>query len=288
MKIIYLIIGAALLTITGIGIFRQYNRPETAAIVSFEECAKAGYPIMESYPPRCKTPDGKIFMEDIGNELEKSDLIRVSIPRPNQEIKSPLIIEGEARGYWFFEASFPIRLFDADNKEIAIVVAAAQSDWMVTDFVPFKATLIFETPATPTGTLVFEKDNPSGLPENTDELRMPIKFGVAGADETTAPESGVEGKILIGPRCPVMRVEDKNCEDAPYPTSIEIFSKNASEPFRIIETDGEGNFKIALEPGVYSLKPKGGNPFPACSKKEVLISTGQFQGIIISCDTGIR
>lgn len=101
-------------------------------------------------------------------------------------------------------------------------------------------------------------------------------------------DSGVAGQVLTGPRCPVMRIEDKNCEDAPYPTSIEIFYQNASEPFRIIETDGEGNFKIALEPGVYSLKPKGGNPFPKCSGKEVSVSAGRFQDIVLSCDTGIR
>ena len=43
----------------------------------------------------------------IGNELEKADMIRVDAPRPNQVIQSPLTVKGEARGAWFFEASFP-------------------------------------------------------------------------------------------------------------------------------------------------------------------------------------
>lgn len=34
-------------------------------INSFEACAAAGYPIMESYPERCATPDGKSFTRDI-------------------------------------------------------------------------------------------------------------------------------------------------------------------------------------------------------------------------------
>lgn len=34
-------------------------------INSFEECAAAGYPIMESFPERCKTPDGRIFTRKI-------------------------------------------------------------------------------------------------------------------------------------------------------------------------------------------------------------------------------
>ena len=149
------------------------------AINSFEECAKAGYPILESYPRQCKTPDGKTFVEDIGNELEKIDLIKVENPRPNQTIVSPLFIEGEARGYWFFEASFPIRLYDGTGREIALTIAQAKSDWMTEDFVPFEAVLEFTTPDTKEGILVFKKDNPSGLPEFDDELRIPIKFSEA-------------------------------------------------------------------------------------------------------------
>src|SRR4030042_4184450 len=59
---------------------------------------------------------------------------------------------------------------------MAMAVAQAKSDWMTENFVPFKAELIFSAPPTEKGTLVLEKDNPSGLPENEDELIVPIKF----------------------------------------------------------------------------------------------------------------
>ncbi|PJE50490.1 MAG: hypothetical protein COV29_03725 [Candidatus Yanofskybacteria bacterium CG10_big_fil_rev_8_21_14_0_10_36_16] len=146
------------------------------SIRNFEECAAAGYPIMESHPRQCREPGGKTFVEDIGNELEKIDIIRVDSPRPNSYISSPLTITGQARGIWFFEASFPIRLLDENNREIAVAIAQAQSDWMTKEFVPFKATLNFNAPATNKGILVFEKDNPSGLPEYEDKLIMPILF----------------------------------------------------------------------------------------------------------------
>lgn len=32
------------------------------SISSFDECAAAGYPIMESYPEQCRTPDGRTFV----------------------------------------------------------------------------------------------------------------------------------------------------------------------------------------------------------------------------------
>ncbi len=34
------------------------------SIGSFEECALAGYPIMESYPEQCRTPDGRTFVNE--------------------------------------------------------------------------------------------------------------------------------------------------------------------------------------------------------------------------------
>ncbi|MDP3696626.1 MAG: Gmad2 immunoglobulin-like domain-containing protein [Candidatus Taylorbacteria bacterium] len=108
-----------------------------------------------------------------------SDLIRINEPVPDQTVKSPLSVSGEARGYWFFEASFPIRVYDANGKEIGVAVAQAQGEWMTDDFVPFQATLNFKKPATATGTLVLEKDNPSGLPEHDAELRVPVSFDLA-------------------------------------------------------------------------------------------------------------
>ncbi len=156
----------------------NYKNPEEPGLVitNFDECIAAGYPALESYPQQCKTPEGETFVEDIGNEIEKIDLIRINTPRPNQLVKNPLEIKGEARGYWFFEADFPVRLIDANGQELGITIAQALLEWMTEDFVPFEATLEFQTPSTKKGTLILEKDNPSGLPENADELRVPVSF----------------------------------------------------------------------------------------------------------------
>ena len=35
---------------------------EPSEITSFEQCTAAGYPVMESYPRQCKTPDGETFV----------------------------------------------------------------------------------------------------------------------------------------------------------------------------------------------------------------------------------
>ncbi len=104
--------------------------------------------------------------------------IVVSNPQPNELVKSPLLITGEARGAWFFEASFPVKILDENGNELARVPAQAQSDWMTENFVPFKAEIEF-VPTTETGFLVLGKDNPSGLPQNAAEIRIPIRFAPA-------------------------------------------------------------------------------------------------------------
>lgn len=143
-------------------------------ITDFDSCAASGKPIMESYPPRC-TANGQTYTQDIGNELEMQYTIRVSSPRPGTKITSPLTITGEARGKYFFEAQFPIRLLDQDHKIIAQGVAEAESDWMTENFVPFTATLTFTTNSSK-GTLVLENDNPSDNPSTALELLMPVRF----------------------------------------------------------------------------------------------------------------
>ncbi len=50
---------------------KEANAP-TREIASFEECAAAGNPIMESYPAQCRTSEGKTFFQEIKkNALEE-------------------------------------------------------------------------------------------------------------------------------------------------------------------------------------------------------------------------
>ena len=69
-----------------------------------------------------------------------------------------------------------MKIYDKNSKLLGTGIAQAQSDWMTEEFVPFQAMLEFEIPITKEGTLVLEKDNPSGLAEHVDELRVPIRF----------------------------------------------------------------------------------------------------------------
>ncbi len=39
--------------------------PSPLTIVTFEDCARAGYPVMLSHPRRCLAPDGRVFIEPV-------------------------------------------------------------------------------------------------------------------------------------------------------------------------------------------------------------------------------
>lgn len=196
MKKIIIIIGIMLLgAILYFATQRKIETPpDVRSISSFEECTAAGYAIQESYPERCTTPGGKTFTRDIGNELEKSNLIVIETPRPGQAISSPVVIKGKARGNWYFEASFPARLVDANGKVLSIMPIQATGNWMTTEFVPFTATVNFTIPSTKTGTLILQKDNPSGLAENNDELRIPVTF--TAFDPNTGGKTSI--KVFLG------------------------------------------------------------------------------------------
>jgi hypothetical protein len=136
------------------------------------------------------TSDGNsIGQGEINSSAEKldvyNDIIRVDTPATGNTVSSPLMISGIARGNWFFEATCPVVLADWDGRIIAESYAqvAHDVDWMTTDFVPFAAELRFESPYTSgdpdfmrNGTLIIQKDNPSGLPEYDDAVEIGVVF----------------------------------------------------------------------------------------------------------------
>lgn len=107
---------------------------------------------------------------------EKSDIIEVYSPSPFAVITSPLKISGRARGNWFFEATFPVKIVDSDGKTIATSYMTAKDDWMTENFVEFEGIIEFPQSETEKGFIILEKDNPSGLPEYDDSLKIPIQF----------------------------------------------------------------------------------------------------------------
>lgn len=159
---------------------------DVKAATSFSECVEQGNPVMESYPRQCTDAEGNHFVEDVTADWQASytnsskDVIAVNNITAGDEIASPVTITGQARGYWFFEASFPITITDWDGRIIAEGHAEATADWMTEDLVPFTATIEFTKPKQTglinRGAIILHRDNPSDLPKNDAALEIPVTF----------------------------------------------------------------------------------------------------------------
>jgi hypothetical protein len=104
--------------------------------------------------------------------------VRVGDPIPGQIVTSPGTISGWVTGGgWFFEATFPVKVVDADGTVLGAGRAEAkQGEWTSTGTVLFMGTISFSTPHSATGTVVFLKDNPSGAPYNDESFSVPVRF----------------------------------------------------------------------------------------------------------------
>lgn len=91
-------------------------------------------------------------------------------------ITSPVGIEGQAKGNWFDEASFRVKILDGNGTVLGKGTAQALGNWMTTGTVAFAANIPFTTPKYATGSIVFSSDNPSGLPVNAKTFTLPVSF----------------------------------------------------------------------------------------------------------------
>ncbi len=102
-----------------------------------------------------------------------SENVIVTSPLPGESVPQTFTVRGQARGNWFFEASFPLQVRDPENNPVGFGIAMTSDNWMTTDFVSFEGRVEVENYSGPAN-LVLLKDNPSGLPENEDSVEFPI------------------------------------------------------------------------------------------------------------------
>ncbi|MFB6212637.1 MAG: PQQ-dependent sugar dehydrogenase [Candidatus Magasanikbacteria bacterium] len=112
--------------------------------------------------------------ESTGNDLGKP--VTLEYPTKGAKLGKSFVVKGSAKGTWYFEGNFSVRVLNKNNQEIASARAQAQGDWMTKEMVPFKAELTLPKKASGSGFLVLEKANPSGIPEKAESIRIPVNF----------------------------------------------------------------------------------------------------------------
>ncbi|MCH8877584.1 MAG: hypothetical protein IIA89_12295 [Chloroflexi bacterium] len=104
----------------------------------------------------------------------------------------------------------------------------------------------------------------------------------------TAAASGVEGRVWIGPTCPVARAGTE-CPDQPYEAQLTVTDVEANVVARGM-ADEEGFFRLQLPAGDYILVPETPNPRlpPFASPIPFIVNSGRFTQLTVNYDSGIR
>jgi hypothetical protein len=109
-----------------------------------------------------------------------------------------------------------------------------------------------------------------------------------GGAAAPAPDSGIEGLVLIGPTCPVEQV-GQGCADEPYAGAVKVVEASSGKVVTTIRSGEDGKFRVALPPGSYRLEPvpaSGGLPFG--KPIDVVVRPHTYEEVTVSFDSGIR
>ena len=126
-----------------------------------------------------------------------------------------------------------------------------------------------------------------------EESGAPVPSGLPGAGDGTGGGivpggTGIQGRAMAGPTCPVVSDNDPACDDRPLAgVTIIVLTANGTEAARAT-TDANGMFAFSLPPGPYTLEPgpaegilRGSGPIPVVVGDAVVT-------VDVPYDTGIR
>jgi|OM-RGC.v1.019563222 Uncharacterized protein conserved in bacteria len=158
------------------GVWLFARSPEQAEAPEHE-----GVPEMGSATQQEAMPQAGEAAPSTDAQTDTAEVV-LTTPQEGETVTSPLTVSGEALGYWYFEADFPLIVVDWDGKILGEGYATAQRDWMTAEPVPFEGTVSFDVAQisgnySRNGTLILQKANPSGLPEHSAAIEVPIVFG---------------------------------------------------------------------------------------------------------------
>lgn len=108
---------------------------------------------------------------------------------------------------------------------------------------------------------------------------------------TTGDQSGVAGRVHLGPQCPVA-TEGEPCTDKPAAGSEVVVANQlpggshaGGQVVARTTTDAAGNFRVAVAAGKYVVTADAGM---SCELMDAQVETGAYTKLDIACDTGIR
>jgi len=80
------------------------------------------------------------------------------------------------------------------------------------------------------------------------------------------------------------------CTDKPYQTLVTVYrASDPSHAFAQTQSTEVGEFEVSLPPGDYLVGAGESNvTLPRCATQPFSVSSYGFEGVTVTCDTGIR
>lgn len=117
-------------------------------------------------------------------------------------------------------------------------------------------------------------------------------LSACGVADGAAPGSGIIGRIVAAPVCPVETVPSQpQCAPRPLVARVRIDRIGSPLPSKVVRSGRDGRFQIGLAPATYLVRPlrQSGSPYPRPPAPfRVRVAVGRFSHITILYDTGIR
>ncbi|WP_183095153.1 carboxypeptidase-like regulatory domain-containing protein [Nocardioides stalactiti] len=127
-------------------------------------------------------------------------------------------------------------------------------------------------------------------------LAVAVAGALLGACGQASPEagrdrSGITGRVLLGPRCPVETVTE-SCDDEPaVGVEVTVAEQPPGEAYvtgRVVArttTDADGAYRVSVPPGTYVVTAEAGM---SCELMDARVEPDGYSTVEIPCDTGIR
>jgi hypothetical protein len=115
-------------------------------------------------------------------------------------------------------------------------------------------------------------------------ILLTVLSACAGAATTSAKDSGIQGKAIYGPTCPVQRIGGPSCQ---RPYSGQIVIHQGDRTITTIRSAADGTFRVALPPGAYTIS-SAGTGLPVVKPFDVTVKPHTFTTITVMFDSGIR
>ena len=100
-------------------------------------------------------------------------------------------------------------------------------------------------------------------------------------------DSGIAGRVTIGPTCPVQQINN-TCPDKAYQATLTVLASDGRDKVIQFQTDVNGYFQVALAPGQYILHPESPDVMPHAADIPFVVNAHQFTRVDVVYDSGIR